>query len=155
MTTEQPLAIEVCEETIEQHANGSITGVVSWNAADQSFPEATWNDFIVIVLCWWMRAVGRLSSRAVRSESFDFMDGPYSIACTLTDEAVVCEFIDRHDKPRAVGSCNTSVWTLRETLVQASELVLATCRFKGFRSVDIDLLQAEIDSCRNLRRGRG
>jgi len=87
--------VEVDQASIAQHVSGNITGVIYWRSNDHCFPDDNWNDFVVVLLGWWTKAITRLLLGCSRSETFDFMDGPFSMLCTTATDVIDCQFIER------------------------------------------------------------
>ena len=50
------------------------------------FPGENWNDFILIILDWWINAVLDLVDK--KKTELDFMDGPYAISISLNNEPI-------------------------------------------------------------------
>jgi len=146
---ECPLNVIVRDESIEAHPDGSVTGVVFWNAGTQSFPDSDWNDMIVIVLGWWVKAVTRLLSGTSVSEEIYFMDGPYKLACATKDGILTCQFINRHDEERYIGSYVTTLDDLCSTVLNGAKVVLEVCRRQGIWNADVESLH---EGARHLRK---
>lgn len=67
------------ESSMELSKNNEITGLLYLEIDDKLFfPEAQWNDFIIIVLCWWLNEVEIIKFSNKVSSTFYFMDGPAS-----------------------------------------------------------------------------
>lgn len=68
--------------TLRQGKSGSITGVVYYDFGDgRQFPASDWNDFVVVVLNWWIAALEEVAT-GTAPVRFQFMDGPYWITAT-------------------------------------------------------------------------
>ncbi len=62
---------------LERSASGTILGVIYLDLDTRAFPDAQWSDFPVVILAWWIDAVGPLLSGPTRSTELRFMDGPF------------------------------------------------------------------------------
>ena len=54
-----------------------VTGSISIQADDIFFPEQDWNDFVIIILGWWIKGAYSLLSGDLNTCTNSFMDGPY------------------------------------------------------------------------------
>lgn len=66
------------DETLERIlSNRTATGQLFIQANNYYFPTNTWNDFVAVVLNWWVTNALSLDEAAIEVEN-RFMDGPYS-----------------------------------------------------------------------------
>lgn len=78
------------ESTLEKSGYGSITGEIYFQFENFYFPERGWNDFVVVLLGWWIKSAETLEVSSVGTTvEFLFMDGPFYVRGVKTDAAVV------------------------------------------------------------------
>ncbi len=147
--------VEVDQASIAQHVSGNITGVIYWRSNDHCFPDDNWNDFVVVLLGWWTKAITRLLLGCSRSETFDFMDGPFSMLCTTATDVIDCQFIERRQERHLVGLCTGRTRQMGQTLLSAGNTVLRCCHTKEFHNPDVTVLQHEVNKLRNILRPDG
>jgi len=116
--------------------NNEVTGRIHVRLDDEAFPEQDWDDFVVVILDWWCRA---LMTNQKRTE-LGFMDGPFRAVLTreTAAESEVKLLGRRQDK---VLTGRVSHTMLARSVVAACDRVLATCRQRGWTTSDIDRLE--------------
>lgn len=71
--------IEIRFDQILFNENGGSTGAIWLEFGDIAFPEKSWNDFVDIILGWWIEAYNNFLEGKTKYCEFNFMDGPYFI----------------------------------------------------------------------------
>jgi hypothetical protein len=132
------------ESTLEQGDSASrlITGVVFFAFSGVSFPCERWNDFVVVVVSWWLEALEKLEHGVDREVVLRFMDGPYWITATRQDGGTVllqCTE-DRRDAG-LVHEQRVDLHTLTELVRRVAGRVASACARSGFESTDVDTLR--------------
>jgi hypothetical protein len=143
-------AVVLDKDTMQQHASGSITGVVVWRFNGHVFPDEAWNDFVTVVLSWWTTAIVRLLNGNTTSETMDFMDGPYSVLCNCVDNSVECRFVDRRTESRTLASCSGETRELGRSILAAGKNALRFCHERQWTNADIQTLEKEVNALRKL-----
>src|SRR5689334_4734917 len=77
MATETHLVTEL--GMLKVRPQGPAIAGIWFVTGGAEFPMAGWNDFVVVVLGWWLAAILRLLHNHSRSERVHFMDGPYAV----------------------------------------------------------------------------
>ncbi len=75
-------------KSIEQSKNQAITGLIFFDFGHYQFPEKGWNDFIVVVLSWWLAAFENIILDSVDNEELRFMDGPLYVTVKKLDKDI-------------------------------------------------------------------
>ena len=76
----------ILEDTsLERYSSEKIFGNIYLNSAYRYFPEKDWNDFVVIILGWWIDSLAKLHSNQSSEEIFNFMDGSYAFLIKKID----------------------------------------------------------------------
>ena len=70
------ITVQVDSASLTQSNSTAITGVVFFDFGNYLFPEEGWNDFVVVVLCWWLSALKQIAEGCSDSETLRFMGGP-------------------------------------------------------------------------------
>jgi hypothetical protein len=126
--------------TLYRSSSGSITGEIYFSVDGAAFPEEKWSDFPVVILGWWLEALGALRAGERRVE-LDFMDGPYTLRVSSdSGDALSLEFTRNGN---ACGFPELRVEHdsfLRELLLRSAELI-SHCKAHGWDSRDIRLLE--------------
>lgn len=121
------------------------TGNIALLVDGAPFPSAGWNDFVVVILDAWIRALVRLAQHASQNERVHFMEGPYAVDMGhLRNGVVRLTAIERPHRERAL--VDVGILPLMEDATTAANLVLDACRRAGHESADADRLDAALAS---------
>ncbi len=144
-------SIHVDADSVEERVAGPATGNVWLTVGGQAFPAHQWNDFIVVVLSWWVVAMVRLLRKASEREVVHFMDGPYAVEVfNLPGGVLRFRALEgaRRDRERAVGE-ESAAGFVAELMARAHE-VLDACRQRNSWSPGADKLRnslEELEEC--------
>jgi len=127
--------------SLHQSRRGAITAVVYLDfGADQQFPVAGWNDFVVVVAGWWLAALEELAG-ASREAKLRFMDGPYWIAATRDSDTVRLRCTEDRSGAEASGELVTSWEEFRREVRRLADDAFQACANQGFQSPDLEKLR--------------
>jgi hypothetical protein len=133
------------ETSINISKKGEVTGEIYFRVDDTYFPQVNWNDFIVVILTWWNKAISQLESSPVGvSANFSFMDGPFNIRGKKKENGnLSLDFIRRNSNGEDVSnSIDVNILELRRLIQGVSKKVLKVIRDKKFSAnEDIDELE--------------
>jgi hypothetical protein len=146
-------AVEVGTTTITRSGSGVVTGVVFLDLGSKQFPGPGWNDFVVVVLGWWLEATLQVLRGPSTKATLRFMDGPYRVEIERIGP-VECHLrcVDEH------GAGSTSAeWTgpfgaIADSLYSAAKAVDRACFESGWKSEDIDRLRELIGESRKAQK---
>jgi hypothetical protein len=68
--------VHVDRSSFEKSADDLVTGIVFVEVNGVAFPDRHWNDFVVVILSWWLEALGRVPGSST-PQICSFMDGPF------------------------------------------------------------------------------
>jgi hypothetical protein len=126
---------------LEKSSNHAVTVVIFWKVGNDSFPDEKWNDFVVVILSWWIEACLRLTHDSER-EILRFMDGPYQVRIELDGKDLRFFFEHRiHNKSIVITSGVKTLESFRSELRNISQQIITKCKALGFESQDIEKLQ--------------
>lgn len=125
-----------------ERSRGAITGRIHVSNATSTFPEPEWNDFVVVILGWWLDAAAQIFDGRQRDVQFQFMDGPFSIAVSSRTGLTLELTLQAGPKRRRTGE----TWTceaeaVRRELLRSARTVLATCSANGWKTDDTAALE--------------
>lgn len=133
------------ECSIQKSSSGSITGVLFWTVDDQFFPDDKWNDFVVLVVSWWVRSVSRMLDGTSTAESLNFMDGPFSVECTVVNSVANCRYVDRRSEELIICDVNMELESLSSEIFAVAKSVLRSCHLEGIRTSDVVELEHGVE----------
>lgn len=104
-------------------SSSALFGDIFFEFKDGFFPGKNWNDFILIILDWWINAVLDLSNK--KNTELDFMDGPYEILIKLDDKGMCqLKFIERMaNSNKTIKNISIHLDYLISEIISASELL--------------------------------
>lgn len=126
--------------TIEQWKSGSITGRIALRFGELWFPEADWSDFPVVILEWWLSALGG------SGEVLRFMDGPFSL---VVDRAASSAQLKSGDV--LVANVDVDSEELQRAVRRVARSVVKRCDELGLTSADVEALRRRIASSKTMR----
>jgi hypothetical protein len=146
---ETTFAVRTDASALRRSARGSITGPLFLEVGGYAFPENGWNDFPVVVLGWWIRAVLELQ-RSSAAISCVFMDGPFEFALKPAGLGVwELRLLER--RVAAVQVVRSERVNPAEVLLavhSAADAVLKACAERRWSSKDLDELRSARDALR-------
>lgn len=135
--TETFLIVDV--ETLEVSPGGpAIAGI--WLITESgAFPAAGWDDFVVVILGWWARALlTTIRSNSVRGR-VHFMEGPHGVDVAISSGILHFKFISRDCE---VGTGESALIPFVNALISQSRKILHACRSREWWSADADTLES-------------
>ena len=143
--------IHVDVATLRRSASGSITGTI-YVDLERAFPDQGWSDFVVVILGWWLRAIGRLRDGA-GSEELSFMDGPYKLRVWTSDgQWYAVEGLRNDAKSVVISTGQATLEQLAFETHRAASRVIDACSAHCWRSPDIDVLSELVNQSGPTRR---
>jgi hypothetical protein len=146
----QEIKVEFVEESASFAGHGLVTGVIFFDLGTFQFPEREWNDAAVVIVGWWLAALGDFVTGSSSEIELRFMEGPYSLSIRrgAGDECQIqcIEKIIVQEKFQCRGS---ALDLLRSTLKVATR-VQRVCSRNGWQSVDIEALDGLVNAARKV-----
>jgi hypothetical protein len=134
--------IRVLTDTITKSTSGLITGKIHVEADGFLFPEYEWDDFVVIILGWWLEAIAGLTSGSNKSCVCRFMDGPFQFNIEVKDPKVwKIQFIRTGwTTDECLSESTFAPQEIIGSVSSAAESVINLCQEGGWASTDITSL---------------
>ncbi len=77
------VSLKIDPSTIKFNIDGNSTGNIYFSInGKKSFPDDEWNDFVDIILNWWINAIIEMIESNLVGCELLFMDGPFSLIIT-------------------------------------------------------------------------
>lgn len=146
--------IVVDKKSLDFTDDAKLVGTMFIKFDNKSFPDNRWNDFVVVVLKWWLDAFDRgLREGPGRSFRLRFMDGPFWVDVLLRDlgRARFTFNEDRLNGPLVHGIAEVDLNTFLDSVLLSSREVLLVCQAKKYASPDIETLQNLLSKVEVLR----
>lgn len=139
-------------DTIKVWKSGSFTGWLYFELDNEVyFPEEEWDDFINIVLNWWIE--GFLSFVNSKSDFFeiDFMDGPYSMKIVKKSNIDIELSCFRNDK-EVQDKYYTSIESFLDNLILITKDILNFYYKENYNNEEIEKLNMNYKKMRILKK---
>lgn len=132
-------------ESLKTRPNGSATGRIWLEFGGHAFPSSRWDDFVVVVLGWWVEAILRVIQKN-DSVVVNFMDGPYSVE--IYRDAFNTLFFNALNSSNFnggpyVGSADLN--SFAADLIFQSQKILTACRQQNWWSNDAEMLNINLE----------
>jgi hypothetical protein len=124
-------------------------------ADDVSFPEKNWTDLIDSVVREWLHSVSQLALAGSWKERFHFLDGPFAVDLSLTEDGIIrATLIERRLAREVVhGEHQTELDALLSNACSIADNLLAECDRREWTNPGLKALSAERRQLSNVRRG--
>ena len=122
----QHISLHVDIDSLEINRSKNITGTLYFIIDyHQYFPDKGWDDFLVIILSWWIKSIRGVDiSRIGTTYKLDFMDGtPEVLVKKISEEEVEMNFRFKDDVDDSFKG--TFLYSeLKDSLLSASKKVI-------------------------------
>ncbi len=137
------LSIKLKTNTFELTDRNSVLAVIFFDFGEKKFPDEDWDDFIVVILNWWLEAIGSINSVTGSKTELNFMDGPFSLEIgKLGDNLCKIDCIERRIKGKIIeysALCQFS--KIVDEVLNAARIVDELCSENGWDNDDIRRLR--------------
>lgn len=144
--------VEMDEENIDVTSSGQVVSQLAIKVDGNYFPDEKWQDFVQVVLCWWLEAVKDLSTGNKAEVTLDFMDGPFCLV-VRKDRSVdlwKLSFVRvSSDKPIILYTSLVDSYEFMMSIIQAANRFIRACIKHGITTEDGKLLEREFKSTQN------
>jgi hypothetical protein len=128
-----------------------MTGTIWLRLGDVDFPEAGWNDFVVLILDAWVAALLQLLRGESEHAIVHFMEGPHEVH--LMPDAgnrltLVAKTRGRGPEPRQVAAAKAPLSDVAMDVVTSAEAILSLCQERFLWTVDARRLKSSVAQLR-------
>lgn len=135
------IALTIEADSLMQNRSGAIVGRIYFRSNGLAFPDNQWSDFPVVVLAWWLDALGRLLEGA-DNESLPFMDGPYRVELLRSKDVMALRFVEDKGEKVVVAEAIADQSEVLATVLMGAATVLKEADAKSWSSREIEELRA-------------
>ncbi len=135
--------VNVALESLALTSRKAITGEIYFENAEGYFPDIHWNDFVVVILDWWIEAIDRIEKATVgETDEFLFMDGPYLVRGYKIDSNIMrMDFIKSQLQGEIVlSSINCEVSKFFDSVLIAAKRIVAEINKRKWETNELDKL---------------
>lgn len=148
----------VIRDSLQKISSCLIHGTIFLKRGAENFPTYGWNDFVTVILEWWLRALLPLFLGEAKHAELLFMEGPYKVDIDIVGPGIVAvKFVDRGrsqlEKLHSSTS-NEDLLTFIEVICNACDLILKQCRTLDIQNVAIDRLNNTLQVTRSSLRNK-
>lgn len=141
-------AVQVDEDSLDQSMSGMVHGKIFLSVGSKVFPDSEWDDFVVIILGWWLAEVKNILDGSGSFCCFRFMDGPYYFEAHRNVQGGLSVAFFRDGEQYDCDFPLISIHDFLQEILRASNKVARTCNSRGWRSKEISTLQRLIRELR-------
>lgn len=141
------IVISINKDSITIDSRGVITGEIYIKIGEYCFPDPKWNDFIVVILGWWVQTLKKVQLCQIgESNEFLFMDGPYKVQVLKIESNVLeLKFLRRNIKnSETIFEAKCSSDDLITSIINASKDVLHVINNNSWDTKEIKELERSI-----------
>ncbi|GGD64359.1 hypothetical protein GCM10011514_30410 [Emticicia aquatilis] len=121
---------------------GSITSGVYFEVNKKFFPEKDWNDFVVVVLSFWLDEIIKMKTSNCDNGSFLFMDGPLKFTI---DRVGNLYFFKGYNRNKNILDEQIEYEEFITTIISAAIKTLNIVREKEWQNKDIESLTHKLE----------
>jgi hypothetical protein len=142
--------IELDDRDVGRSAVSGVVMAGIWLHVDGlNFPAKDWEDAAVAILAAWAKTALRLLHDESTREEVHFMEGPYSIEIApLPPHSWHLALVERRQRIRRVRSATVDPRPLVDSIIEASDHLLVSCRRLGWETQDSKLLTEAVEQLR-------
>ena len=141
------IAVQINESSLSLSYGNLITGEIYFQIGSHCFPGRTWNDFVDVILRWWVQSFIKLTGEVAEECEFLFMDGPFlARAVRVGSDKLSMQFVERGETERVVLSATGNLHSFKDSIVTASNRIIQIAESRCWDSKDIDELKAVVKS---------
>jgi hypothetical protein len=120
------------------------------------FPMNHWNDFVVVIMSWWVLALLRLVSGVSSQEIVHFMDGPYAVeVAALPSGMLRFRALTRSSRDREVATGEEPINPFVLGLIAQTREVLEECKRQAWWSKDAEILESSSEALKKMTATNG
>ncbi len=142
------IIVKIQEQSISISPQNVITGKICFVADKICFPDKDWNDFPIVILTWWLKAITNIDKGQFELQ---FMDGPFSVRGTiLAEDILILEFVQRSEKDIMMFSGNGSLQVLKDSIMMAAKQLIDIASNRHWESTDLVELRQALEKTTKL-----
>jgi len=143
--TQSSIVVEV--NSVRARPGGPATANI-WLIVDgYEFPTPRWNDFVVVVLGWWVATLLVLLRNTSTRETVNFMDGPYAVEVSKTLSGMLkFRALEGSGRTREVATGEEPAMPFILGLLSQSHEILEECKRQGWWSKDAETLESSLEA---------
>lgn len=141
------IKVNVAMESLELTSRKAVTGEIYFESNGTYFPELHWNDFIIVVLNWWLRVIQKIYiSNVGITDEFLFMDGPFLVrGCKVSQETIHMDFIKSQLKGETIlFSSNCRIGSFSDSVLATAKKIVAEVDNRKWDANELDKLRISI-----------
>jgi hypothetical protein len=140
----------VPREALRLDANQALRGTIFFRKGSIEFPTNDWDDFVVVLLEWWLRALMPIVRGEEASAELLFMEGPYQVNVeAISPTMIVLQFLDRSSSEfMESDQAQQTLSDLIHQICDASDIVIDRAKGIDLQNRDLDRLHTTLAEMR-------
>ena len=136
---ENGLSINLEEKSFAIDSKGLVTGRIRFLVDQNAFPDSEWNDFVLIILEWWLQSVISLSLDSEGTAELRFMDGPFYVTVKREGNEMALDFIDNMNH-NTMFQASCSFDSFKNMIINTAAKAIKEVKFQKWESEDAQKL---------------
>jgi hypothetical protein len=145
--------IVVDPATFRMSKMGLVTGMIHIQINGRSFPEKDWDDFVIIILNWWLKELILSISKGADTFNCLFMDGPFSFTVKKdnSDNSIrEIFFVHRHTGSQMEVAGKVPLMALIDGFLAVSKTTINSCAEKDWKGQEAEKLVSNYNTLRQM-----
>lgn len=143
------LKLTISKSNLIINRNRSSTGEFYFGYGSAFFPEKDWNDFIDVVLNWWILAFIDLFEGRENEVNLQFMDGNFSMDVLENDHQFSFVLLDGNTRVNLEDICCDKLEFMQDFIEEVG-VFLDHCESNNFSNSEIEKMKEKFDELRLL-----
>lgn len=117
------------EDSFSISKSQAVFGEIYFKMDNECFPEIKWNDFIVIIMKWWIQNfIEIIDADIYQTFELAFMDGPFLVrGVKIDNDTISLDFLKSKIKgEETIINTKCSILEFKILLINAAKVVLET-----------------------------
>lgn len=138
------LIVNIGLDSLRLNNRGVITGEIYLSLKDFIFPEKGWDDFVIVILSWWLTAISNVIEGSIGCvQEFSFMEGPLLVKITkISDDCLEMRFVkEQKDSELVFFTCQSSIDQVKHSLLKSTGELLEEIKLRNWGSEESKKLE--------------
>jgi hypothetical protein len=136
------LVVPLSDLYLSKGKHPNIHGTIFFEINDFKFPDAQWDDFVVVILGWWIKSLYEAHQSGESQTKLSFMDGPLEVSVKLGNNISQLKFVRRRGETNEViGKATIDYDELMSKLIDIAQKIIAKAEQNKWETTDLETLK--------------
>jgi hypothetical protein len=141
------VSINIDFNSLTKGSNGSITGNIYIQIHSMFFPEAKWNDFVIIIINWWLDEINSIvaANNKPTKGIFHFMDGPFYFILNREEHYTELVCVERKKQDMILYKTSTEFTEVYYSILNIGKRLYEICKKEGWNTDEVKELAKKLN----------